>query len=152
MSLPGGCAIGSRPVNFHLAGLEKMGRPSKSSMATSRPRPVVCGKPHLFRYPSVTGTENLMMAAVLAEGITVLENAAKEPEISDQPHSSSNAGTHCRRGDGYDHDRRVTELHGADHDVIPDRIKPGPTLWLVRLPEGRSRSSVAVLSTWSPCW
>lgn len=130
VSLPGGCAIGSRPVNFHLAGLEKMGAAVeiehgyiKASARRLR------GSRIYFDTPSVTGTENLMMAAVLAEGITVLENAAKEPEISDlaaflvkRGARIAGAGTDMITIEG------VTELHGADHEVIPDRIEAGTYL------------------------
>ena len=130
VSLPGGCAIGSRPVNFHLAGLEKMGATVEIEhgyiKATARR---LRGSRMYFDTPSVTGTENLMMAAVLAEGTTVLENAAKEPEISDlaaflvkRGARIAGAGTDMITIEG------VTELHGADHEVIPDRIEAGTYL------------------------
>ena len=130
VSLPGGCAIGSRPVNFHLAGLEKMGATVEIEhgyikATASRLR----GCRIYFDTPSVTGTENLMMAAVLAEGITILENAAKEPEITDlaaflvkRGARIAGAGTDMIMIEG------VTELHGADHEVIPDRIEAGTYL------------------------
>ncbi|HAP39015.1 MAG: UDP-N-acetylglucosamine 1-carboxyvinyltransferase [Nitrospira sp.] len=130
VSLPGGCAIGSRPVNFHLAGLEKMGASVEIEhgyiKATARR---LRGSRIYFDIPSVTGTENLMMAAVLAEGTTVLENTAKEPEIADladflvkRGARIAGAGTDMITIEG------VTELHGADHDVIPDRIEAGTYL------------------------
>lgn len=130
VSLPGGCAIGSRPVNFHLAGLEKMGASVEIEhgyiKATARR---LRGSRIYFDIPSVTGTENIMMAAVLAEGTTVLENAAKEPEITDladflvkRGARIAGAGTDMITIEG------VTELHGADHDVIPDRIEAGTYL------------------------
>ncbi len=130
VSLPGGCAIGSRPVNFHLAGLEKMGASVEIEhgyiRATARR---LRGDRIYFDIPSVTGTENLMMAAVLAEGTTVLENAAKEPEITDLAEflvkrgaRIAGAGTDMITIEG------VTELHGAEHDVIPDRIEAGTYL------------------------
>lgn len=130
VSLPGGCAIGSRPVNFHLAGLEKMGASVEIEhgyiKATARR---LRGSRIYFDIPSVTGTENLMMAAVLAEGTTVLENAAKEPEITDLAEflvkrgaRIAGAGTDMITIDG------VTALHGAEHDVIPDRIEAGTYL------------------------
>lgn len=130
VSLPGGCAIGSRPVNFHLAGLEKMGAAVEIEhgyiKATARR---LKGCRIYFDTPSVTGTENLMMAAVLAEGTTVLENAAKEPEITDlaaflvkRGARIAGAGTDMITVEG------VTELHGADHEVIPDRIEAGTYL------------------------
>lgn len=130
VSLPGGCAIGSRPVNFHLAGLEKMGATVEIEhgyiKATARR---LKGCRIYFDTPTVTGTENLMMAAVLAEGTTVLENAAKEPEISDlaaflvkRGARIAGAGTDMIAIEG------VTELNGADHEVIPDRIEAGTYL------------------------
>lgn len=130
VSLPGGCAIGSRPVNFHLAGLEKMGAMVEIEhgyiKATARR---LRGSRIYFDTPSVTGTENLMMAAVLAEGTTVLENAAKEPEIGDlaaflikRGARIVGAGTDMITIEG------VKELHGADHEVIPDRIEAGTYL------------------------
>lgn len=130
VSLPGGCAIGSRPVNFHLAGLEKMGATVEIEhgyiKATARR---LRGSRIYFDTPSVTGTENLMMAAVLADGTTVLENAAKEPEITDlaaflvkRGARIAGAGTDMITIEG------VTELHGADHEVIPDRIEAGTYL------------------------
>ncbi len=130
VSLPGGCAIGSRPVNFHLAGLEKMGATVEIEhgyiKAAARR---LKGCRIYFDTPTVTGTENLMMAAVLAEGTTVLENAAKEPEISDlaaflvkRGARIAGAGTDMIAIEG------VTELNGADHEVIPDRIEAGTYL------------------------
>ncbi|MBS0171195.1 MAG: UDP-N-acetylglucosamine 1-carboxyvinyltransferase [Nitrospira sp.] len=130
VSLPGGCAIGSRPVNFHLAGLEKMGASVEIEhgyiKATARR---LRGNRIYFDIPSVTGTENLMMAAVLAEGTTVLENAAKEPEITDLAEflvkrgaRIAGAGTDMITIEG------VTDLHGAEHAVIPDRIEAGTYL------------------------
>jgi UDP-N-acetylglucosamine 1-carboxyvinyltransferase len=130
VSLPGGCAIGSRPVNFHLAGLQKLGAKVDIEhgyiKATARR---LRGARIYFDTPSVTGTENLMMAAVLAEGTTVLENAAKEPEIVDladflQKRGAriAGAGTDTITVEG------VSTLHGADHEVIPDRIEAGTYL------------------------
>lgn len=130
VSLPGGCAIGSRPVNFHLAGLEKMGATVEIEhgyIKASARR--LKGARIYFDTPSVTGTENLMMAAVLAEGTTVLENAAKEPEITDlaaflvkRGARIAGAGTDMITIEG------VSALHGADHAVIPDRIEAGTYL------------------------
>ena len=130
VSLPGGCAIGSRPVNFHLAGLEKLGAKVEIEhgyiKATARR---LKGARIYFDTPSVTGTENLMMAAVLADGTTVLENAAKEPEISDLAEFLNKRGARIA-GAGTDMVTfvGVTALHGAEHDVIPDRIEAGTYL------------------------
>jgi UDP-N-acetylglucosamine 1-carboxyvinyltransferase len=130
VSLPGGCAIGSRPVNLHLAGLAKLGADISiehgyitATAKRLRGARIYCDT------PTVTGTENLMMAASLAEGTTVLENAAKEPEICDL------AGFLIKRGariDGAGTDvitiEGVRELQGGDHEVIPDRIEAGTYL------------------------
>jgi UDP-N-acetylglucosamine 1-carboxyvinyltransferase len=130
VSLPGGCAIGSRPVNLHLAGFEKMGATvtvehGYIKAKTSRLK----GARICLDFPTVTGTENLMMAACLAEGTTVVENAAKEPEIVDlaaflvkRGARIAGAGTDLITIEG------VRELRGADHEVIPDRIETGTYL------------------------
>jgi UDP-N-acetylglucosamine 1-carboxyvinyltransferase len=130
VSLPGGCAIGSRPVNLHLAGLAKLGADIsiehgyiKAKARKLRGARIYCDT------PTVTGTENLMMAACVAEGTTVIENAAKEPEIVDLAEflvkrgaRIAGAGTDIVTVEG------VTALHGADHQVIPDRIEVGTYL------------------------
>ncbi|MGC4099663.1 MAG: UDP-N-acetylglucosamine 1-carboxyvinyltransferase [Nitrospira sp.] len=130
VSLPGGCAIGSRPVNLHLAGLAKLGADISiehgyiTAKATRlRGARIYCDT------PTVTGTENLMMAASLAEGMTTLENAAKEPEISDLADFLVKRGARIH-GAGTDviTIEGVRELHGGDHDVIPDRIEAGTYL------------------------
>jgi UDP-N-acetylglucosamine 1-carboxyvinyltransferase len=130
VSLPGGCAIGSRPVNLHLAGLAKLGADISLEhgyiTATAKR---LKGARIYCDTPTVTGTENLMMAASLAEGTTVLENAAKEPEIMDladflikRGARIEGAGTDVMTIEG------VRELRGGDHEVIPDRIEAGTYL------------------------
>lgn len=130
VSLPGGCAIGSRPVNLHLAGLAKLGADISIEhgyiTATARR---LRGARIYCDTPTVTGTENLIMAASLAEGTTVLENAAKEPEINDlvdflikRGARIEGAGTDVITIEG------VRELQGGDHEVIPDRIEAGTYL------------------------
>lgn len=130
VSLPGGCAIGSRPVNLHLAGLTKLGADISiehgyitATAKRLRGARIYCDT------PTVTGTENLMMAASLAEGTTVLENAAKEPEINDLADFLIKRGA---RIDGAGTDEitieGVRELQGGDHEVIPDRIEAGTYL------------------------
>lgn len=130
VSLPGGCAIGSRPVNLHLAGLSKLGA------AISIEHGYITAKAKRLRgariycdTPTVTGTENLMMAASLAEGVTMLENAAKEPEIVDLADFLVKCGARIH-GAGTDviMVEGVRELHGGDHEVIPDRIEAGTYL------------------------
>ncbi len=128
IALPGGCAIGARPVDFHLAGLKAMGAQLDEAHGfihgrTGRLR----GAEIHFDVPSVGATENIMMAAVLAEGETVIRNAAKEPEIVEVQNFINCLGGRVR-GAGTD-TIRVTgvpgPLKGADHFVIPDRIEAG---------------------------
>ncbi len=130
VSLPGGCAIGARPINLHLAGLEKMGAEIEvvhgyvEARAASGGR--LRGAEIQFDISTVTGTENLMMAAALARGETILLNAACEPEVVDLAEllikmgaKIEGAGTKTIRIKG------VEELHGARHRIIPDRIEAG---------------------------
>jgi UDP-N-acetylglucosamine 1-carboxyvinyltransferase len=130
VSTPGGCAIGSRPVDIHLAGLERLGATIRQSHGyveaeASRLR----GARIALDFPSVGATENLMMAATLADGVTEIENAAREPEIEDLAAALvlmgariTGAGTSMITIEG------VRELGGFDHTVIPDRIEAGTLL------------------------
>jgi UDP-N-acetylglucosamine 1-carboxyvinyltransferase len=127
VSLPGGCAIGARPVNLHIMGLERMGARCdivhgyvEASAETLR------GACILMDTVTVTGTENLMMAATLAEGETVLDNAACEPEVSDLASLLRCMGAQIE-GDGTKTIRihGVEKLHGCRHTIIPDRIEAG---------------------------
>ncbi len=127
VSLPGGCAVGARPVNLHLMGLGKMGaqcdvRHGYVEASAARLR----GASILVDTVTVTGTENLMMAACLAEGETVLDNAACEPEVVDLAEMLRSMGAHIE-GEGTRTIRiqGVRELHGCRHSVIPDRIEAG---------------------------
>jgi UDP-N-acetylglucosamine 1-carboxyvinyltransferase len=130
VSLPGGCAIGVRPINLHLKGLEKLGASISFDHGYVNARANgLRGTDFYFDTVSVTGTENLMMAATLADGITVLENAAREPEVQDLANllnkmgaDIEGAGTHKIRIRG------VSRLHGAEHTIIPDRIEAGTFL------------------------
>jgi UDP-N-acetylglucosamine 1-carboxyvinyltransferase len=130
VSLPGGCAIGARPVNIHVAGLQAMGADIHIENGMIRARAGRLRGAHLvLDTVTVTGTENLMMAAVLAEGETVLENAAREPEVVDLAHflismgaKISGAGTDRIVIDG------VSKLHGTRYEVQPDRIETGTFL------------------------
>ncbi len=131
VSLPGGCAIGARPINFHLAGLEQLGakiRQEHGYVEAVAPEGLH-GALYTFDRISVTGTEDLIMAAVLAKGETVIRNAAREPEVSDLADlltkmgaSIEGAGTSTIRIQGVD------RLHGAEHTIIPDRIEAGTFL------------------------
>ncbi len=130
VSMPGGCAIGSRPVNLHLAGLAKMGAEVSMEHGYIRAKAKrLTGAQIYCDTPTVTGTENLMMAASLAQGTTVIENAAKEPEIVDLANFLVKRGARIA-GAGSDviTIEGVRELHGSDHDVIPDRIETGTYL------------------------
>lgn len=127
VSLPGGCAIGARPVNLHIMGLELMG--AKCDVVhgyVEASTPGLHGSHVMMDTVTVTGTENLMMAATLAEGETVLDNAACEPEISDLADLLRSMGARIQ-GDGTRTIRiqGVKELHGSRHCIIPDRIEAG---------------------------
>ncbi len=133
VSLPGGCAIGARPIDLHLAALEKMGAEitiSHGYIEAKVPnRGRLKGAHIIFDKITVTGTENILMAAVLADGETILENAAREPEITDLIVMLRKMGA-CITGDGTSNlrIRGVKELHGTEHTVIPDRIEAGTFL------------------------
>jgi UDP-N-acetylglucosamine 1-carboxyvinyltransferase len=131
VSLPGGCAIGARPINLHIAGLEQLGaRVTQSHGYIEAAAPEgLRGAAVRFERITVTGTEDLMMAATLARGETVLNNAAREPEVADLAEllvkmgaRIEGAGTSTIRIQG------VERLHGADHTIIPDRIEAGTFL------------------------
>jgi UDP-N-acetylglucosamine 1-carboxyvinyltransferase len=138
VALPGGCAIGSRPVNLHLAGLAKLGADIsiEHGYITAKAKRLK-GTRIYCDTPTVTGTENLMMAASLAEGTTVLENAAKEPEIKDLADFLAKRGARIA-GAGTDviTIEGVRELQGGDHEVIPDRIEAGTYLAAAAMTRG----------------
>jgi UDP-N-acetylglucosamine 1-carboxyvinyltransferase len=130
VSLPGGCAIGERPIDFHLAGLREMGAEVAVEHGYVEAKAKrLRGARIAFPIPSVTATENLMMAAALAEGTSVLENCAMEPEVVDLATLLTAMGASL---EGAGTDRIVVEgrpaLHGATHVVIPDRIETGTYL------------------------
>jgi len=130
VSLPGGCAIGARPINLHLKGLEKLGAQVKTEHGYVEAEAAeLSGSRIVFDKITVTGTENLMMAAVLAKGTTVLENSACEPEISDLAALLTNMGARISgAGTSMITIEGVRELHGATHEIIPDRIEAGTFL------------------------
>ena len=130
VSLPGGCAIGQRPVDLHIKGLQAMGAQIDIEQGYILARAARLKGTHIvLDLVTVTGTENLMMAAVLADGVTVLENAAREPEIIDLAECLNAMGARVR-GAGSDviTIEGVQELHGAAHRVMPDRIEIGTFL------------------------
>jgi len=139
VSLPGGCAIGSRPVNIHLTGLEAMGVEITVDEGFIRARADrLKGATIVMEAVTVTGTENLLMAAVLAEGTTILENAAREPEVVDLADclnkmgaKISGVGTNAITVQG------VKKLKGIDYSVLPDRIETGTYLAAAAITGGR---------------
>jgi UDP-N-acetylglucosamine 1-carboxyvinyltransferase len=130
VSLPGGCAIGARPVNLHIDGLRKMGAEISVENGYIKAKASRLKGAHIIMdMVSVTGTENLMMAAVLADGITTIDNAAREPEVVDLARYLNTMGAKIR-GAGTDSIviEGVAALHGGDHKVLPDRIETGTFL------------------------
>ncbi len=130
VSLPGGCAIGARPVNLHIHGLELMGADIKVENGYIKAKcKRLKGAKIVLDVVTVTGTENLMMAACLADGTTILENAAREPEVVDLAHclnamgaKVTGAGTDTITIEG------VERMHGTTYDILPDRIETGTYL------------------------
>ena len=145
VSLPGGCAIGARPINLHLAGLERLGVKIELKHGYVEAFAKKLSGNHIyFDIPTVTGTANLMMAAVLAEGKTVLENAAREPEVVDLARclismggSIQGVGTSVITIEG------VSELQPMDHTIMPDRIEAATYLTAA----GITRGSITI----TPC-
>jgi UDP-N-acetylglucosamine 1-carboxyvinyltransferase len=130
VSLPGGCAIGARPVDLHLMGLQAMGAEIKVEGGFVHAKcSKLKGATIVFDTVTVTGTENLMMAATLAEGVTILENAAREPEVVDLAVCLRAMGARIT-GDGTTTIRieGVNKLHAAKHRILPDRIETGTFL------------------------
>jgi UDP-N-acetylglucosamine 1-carboxyvinyltransferase len=128
VALPGGCAIGSRPIDQHLKGFEAMGATVKVGNGFIEAEAVngLHGAKIYLDFPSVGATENIMMAAVLAKGTTIMENVAKEPEIVDLANFLNKMGAKVRgAGTGTIRIEGVEMLFGADHNIIPDRIEAG---------------------------
>src|SRR5438128_78499 len=129
VSLPGGCAIGARPIDLHLASLTKLGAEvflEAGDVVARVPRDRLIGAEILFDKVSVTGTENLMMAATLARGKTTIHNAAREPEIADLAELLNKMGARVRgAGTPTIQIEGVEGLGGAEHTIIPDRIETG---------------------------
>lgn len=125
VSLPGGCAIGARPINLHLMGLKKMGAviDLDKGYVNARAR-VLKGAVIYFDTPTVTGTENLMMAACLAKGVTVIENAAKEPEVVDLADALNSMGARISgAGESIIEVEGVAGLNPLRYRIIPDRVE-----------------------------
>lgn len=128
IALPGGCAIGSRPIDQHLKGFEAMGAKVKvgNGYIDAEVDGRLRGAKVYLDFPSVGATENIMMAATLAEGTTILENVAKEPEIVDLANFLNGMGAKVRgAGTGTIRIEGVEKLYGTQHNIIPDRIEAG---------------------------
>ncbi len=139
VSLPGGCAIGSRPVNLHIDGLTAMGADITVEGGYIRARAGrLKGARIVMDLVTVTGTENLMMAATLAEGTTIIENAAREPEVVDLADCLNAMGARVR-GAGTDTItiEGVEQLYGTEYQVLPDRIETGTYLVAAAMTGGR---------------
>jgi UDP-N-acetylglucosamine 1-carboxyvinyltransferase len=141
VSLPGGCAIGARPVNIHVAGLQAMGADIHIENGYIRARAKrLKGARLVLETVTVTGTENLMMAAALADGDTVIENAAREPEVVDLANFLNSMGARIR-GAGTDtlSIEGVERLSGTSYEVLPDRIETGTYLVAAAITGGHVR-------------
>ncbi|ACV26076.1 UDP-N-acetylglucosamine 1-carboxyvinyltransferase [Kangiella koreensis] len=142
VSLPGGCAIGSRPVNLHIEGMREMGADIEveAGYVKAKSNGRLKGAKIVMEMVSVGATENLIMAAALADGTSVIENAAREPEVVDLANflnsmgaKISGAGTSVITIEG------VERMHGGHHDVLPDRIETGTYLVAAAMTRGRIR-------------
>jgi UDP-N-acetylglucosamine 1-carboxyvinyltransferase len=142
VSLPGGCAIGSRPVNIHLQGLIAMGAniTTDSGYIRAETKGRLKGVHLTLDIVTVTGTENLMMAATLADGLTIIENAAREPEVKDLANCLNKMGAKIS-GAGTDRIEieGVESLHGTEHEILPDRIETGTYLVAAAMTGGKMR-------------
>ncbi|MBZ0088847.1 MAG: UDP-N-acetylglucosamine 1-carboxyvinyltransferase, partial [Thermoanaerobaculia bacterium] len=147
VSLPGGCAIGVRPIDQHLAGLEALGATVSLDHGYVEVRAArLAGARFRFAMPTVTGTENVMMAATLARGTTLLENCAREPEVADLARLLVAMGAHIEgAGEATLHIEGVPSLGAASHQVIPDRIEGGT--YLIAAPAPASQSSKGIRSS-----
>lgn len=149
VSLPGGCAIGARPVDQHIKGLEAMGAEVKVEHGYVHVKaPHLKGARIVTDMVTVTGTENLMMAACLADGETIIENAAREPEVVDLANCLNAMGAKIT-GAGFDVIRvvGVPALHGATHRIMPDRIETGTYLCAAAVTGGKVRLTGALTSS-----
>jgi UDP-N-acetylglucosamine 1-carboxyvinyltransferase len=138
VALPGGCAIGARPIDLHLRGLERMGAEIELAHGTIHARAKrLQGAEIVFDLPTVTGTENLMMAGTLARGRTVLENAAREPEVEELARVLNKMGARIAgAGTSLVTIEGVDELKPVQHAIIPDRIEAGTLLVAAAMTSG----------------
>ncbi len=139
VALPGGCAIGSRPIDQHLKGFEAMGANITfgNGFVEAKTDGRLRGAKIYLDFPSVGATENIMSAAALADGVTIIENAAKEPEIVDLANYINQMGGNVK-GAGTDTMRieGVETLHGSNHSIIPDRVEAGTFMVAAAITEG----------------
>lgn len=141
LAYPGGCSIGSRPMDQHLRGMKILGaQVSERYGYIEAKAPKLAGKEICLDLPSVGATENLMMAAVMAEGVTTIRNAAREPEIVDLQNFLNSMGARVK-GAGTDIIRveGVIDLHGTEHTIIPDRIEAGTFIVMAAITQGDVR-------------
>ncbi len=142
VSLPGGCAIGSRPINFHLSGLERLGAVISQEhgyIEAAAPKGLKGARVSFDRI-TVTGTEDILMAAVLAEGETTIENAAREPEVSDLADLLTKMGAKIQgAGTSTITVQGVSSLEGATHEIIADRIEAGTFVMAAAITNGDVR-------------
>ncbi|MFD2683227.1 UDP-N-acetylglucosamine 1-carboxyvinyltransferase [Bacillus seohaeanensis] len=139
VALPGGCAIGSRPIDQHLKGFEAMGAKVKvgNGFIEAEVDGRLKGAKVYLDFPSVGATENIMMAAVLAEGTTILENVAKEPEITDLANFLNKMGAKVKgAGTGTIRIEGVERLYGTEHSIIPDRVEAGTFMVAAAITKG----------------
>ena len=144
VSLPGGCAIGARPINLHLMGLEAMGAKIELRHGYIEAKADVLKGAHIsFDTITVTGTENLMMAATLAKGKTTLQNAAMEPEVVDLANVLIKMGARIKgAGTNVIEVEGVESLHAVEHRIIPDRIEAGTLM----IAAGLTRGNIKILN------
>jgi UDP-N-acetylglucosamine 1-carboxyvinyltransferase len=144
VSLPGGCAIGARPINLHLMGLEAMGAKIEIRRGYVEADADRLRGAHIsFDTPTVTGTENLMMAAALAKGMTILQNAAMEPEVVDLANFLNKMGAKIRgAGTKSIEIEGVESIQAVEHTIIPDRIEAGTLM----VAAGLTRGNIYLLS------
>lgn len=143
ISLPGGCNIGARPIDLHLKGLESLGAKIEMGpghVIATAPKGGLVGGQIYLDFPSVGATENLMMAATLANGQTVIENAAEEPEIVDLANFLTTMGAHIKgAGTNVIRIQGVKSLKGGNHQIIPDRIEAATYMIAAAMTKGHIR-------------
>src|SRR6201996_9544295 len=151
VAMPGGCAIGGRPIDLHIKGLESMGATITQEHGYLEARADRLKGAHIvFDKITVTGTEDLLMAAALAEGESLFENCAREPEVTDLAALLNAMGAQIEgAGTSVIRIKGVAKLHGSRHRITPDRIEAEPSSSLEPSPAATSTSTAATPSTWA---